>query len=78
MLALPDVAERVAANGGELEATLGHLDSAKELLLRSATLRLFDTQARLAEVAGGPRRAADPVPRRGGAVVRGSGSTAPC
>ena len=31
MLALPDVAERVAANGGELEAMLGYSDSAKEL-----------------------------------------------
>ncbi len=31
MLALPDVAERVAANGGALEAMLGYSDSAKEL-----------------------------------------------
>ncbi|MGB6579203.1 MAG: phosphoenolpyruvate carboxylase, partial [Streptosporangiaceae bacterium] len=45
MLALPDVAERVAANGGELEAMLGYSDSAKELGPASATLRLFDTQA---------------------------------
>ena len=48
MLALPEVAERLAASGRELEAMLGYSDSAKELGPASATLRLFDTQARLA------------------------------
>src|SRR6478672_2548665 len=46
MLALPEVAERLAASGRELEAMLGYSDSAKELGPASATLRLFDTQAR--------------------------------
>ena len=49
MIALPPVAERLAATGGRLEAMLGYSDSAKELGPASATLRLFDTQARLAD-----------------------------
>src|SRR3984957_18440125 len=49
MLDLPRVAERLAAPGRRLEAMLGYPDSAKELGPASATLRLFDTQARLTE-----------------------------
>jgi phosphoenolpyruvate carboxylase len=73
MLALPPVAERLAATGRHLEAMLGYSDSAKELGPASATLRLFDTQARLA------RWAADHDVRltlfhgRGGALGRGGG-----
>ena len=73
MLALPPVAERLAATGRRLEAMLGYSDSAKELGPASATLRLFDTQARLA------RWAADHDVRltlfhgRGGALGRGGG-----
>jgi len=73
MLALPPVAGRLAANGRRLEAMLGYSDSAKELGPASATLRLFDTQARLT------RWAADHDVRltlfhgRGGALGRGGG-----
>jgi phosphoenolpyruvate carboxylase len=73
MLALPPVAERLAVNGRHLEAMLGYSDSAKELGPASATLRLFDTQARLT------RWAADHDVRltlfhgRGGALGRGGG-----
>jgi phosphoenolpyruvate carboxylase len=73
MLALPDVAERVATNGGELEAMLGYSDSAKELGPASATLRLFDTQARLAEWAAAHGVRLTLFHGRGGALGRGGG-----
>jgi phosphoenolpyruvate carboxylase len=73
MLALPDVAERVAANGGELEAMLGYSDSAKELGPASATLRLFDTQARLAGWAAAHGVRLTLFHGRGGALGRGGG-----
>jgi phosphoenolpyruvate carboxylase len=73
MLALPDVAERVAANGGALEAMLGYSDSAKELGPASATLRLFDTQARLAEWAAARGVRLTLFHGRGGALGRGGG-----
>jgi phosphoenolpyruvate carboxylase len=73
MLALPDVAERVAANGGELEAMLGYSDSAKELGPASATLRLFDTQAKLAEWAAAHDMRLTLFHGRGGALGRGGG-----
>ncbi len=71
MLALPEVAERVAANGGELEAMLGYSDSAKELGPASATLRLFDTQAKLAEWAAAHGVRLTLFHGRGGALGRG-------
>ena len=73
MLALPDVAERVAANGGELEAMLGYSDSAKELGPASATLRLFDTQAKLAEWTAAHGVRLTLFHGRGGALGRGGG-----
>ena len=73
MLALPDVAERVAANGGALEAMLGYSDSAKELGPASATLRLFDTQAKLAEWAAAHGVRLTLFHGRGGALGRGGG-----
>jgi phosphoenolpyruvate carboxylase len=73
MLALPDVAERVAANGGELEAMLGYSDSAKELGPASATLRLFDTQAMLAVWAAAHDMRLTLFHGRGGALGRGGG-----
>ncbi len=78
MLALPDVAARVAANGGALEAMLGYSDSAKELGPASATLRLFDTQARLAEWAAARGVRLTLFHGRGGALGRGGGPAAPC
>jgi phosphoenolpyruvate carboxylase len=73
MLALPEVAERVAASGGELEAMLGYSDSAKELGPASATLRLFDTQARLARWAADHGIRLTLFHGRGGALGRGGG-----
>ena len=73
MLALPDVSERVAVNGGALEAMLGYSDSAKELGPASATLRLFDTQAKLAEWAAAHGVRLTLFHGRGGALGRGGG-----
>ena len=73
MLALPEVAERLAASGRELEAMLGYSDSAKELGPASATLRLFDTQARLAAWAAANGVRLTLFHGRGGALGRGGG-----
>jgi phosphoenolpyruvate carboxylase len=73
MLALPEVAERLAASGRELEAMLGYSDSAKELGPASATLRLFDTQARLAAWAAAHDVRLTLFHGRGGALGRGGG-----
>ncbi len=73
MLALPQVADRLAANGGELEAMLGYSDSAKELGPASATLRLFDAQARLAAWAAAHGVRLTLFHGRGGALGRGGG-----
>ena len=73
MLALPEVAERLAASGRELEAMLGYSDSAKELGPASATLRLFDTQARLAAWAAANDVRLTLFHGRGGALGRGGG-----
>ena len=73
MLELPPVAERLAATGGRLEAMLGYSDSAKELGPASATLRLFDTQARLAEWAAAHKIRLTLFHGRGGALGRGGG-----
>ena len=73
MLALPEVAARLAASGRELEAMLGYSDSAKELGPASATLRLFDTQARLAAWAAANDVRLTLFHGRGGALGRGGG-----
>src|SRR5689334_15126223 len=73
MLALPEVAQRLAASGRELEAMLGYSDSAKELGPASATLRLFDTQARLAAWAAANDVRLTLFHGRGGALGRGGG-----
>jgi phosphoenolpyruvate carboxylase len=73
MIALPEVAERLAATGAHLEAMLGYSDSAKELGPASATLRLFDTQARLAEWAAAHSIKLTLFHGRGGALGRGGG-----
>src|SRR5436190_3378830 len=73
MLALPEVAERLAASGRELEAMLGYSDSAKELGPASATLRLFDAQARLAAWAAANGVRLTLFHGRGGALGRGGG-----
>src|SRR5690349_4816940 len=73
MLALPEVAERLAASGRALEAMLGYSDSAKELGPASATLRLFDTQARLAAWGAANHVRLTLFHGRGGALGRGGG-----
>jgi phosphoenolpyruvate carboxylase len=73
MLALPPVADRLTAGGGELEAMLGYSDSAKELGPASATLRLFDAQARLAGWAAAAGVRLTLFHGRGGALGRGGG-----
>jgi phosphoenolpyruvate carboxylase len=73
MLALPEVAERLAASGRQLEAMLGYSDSAKELGPASATLRLFDAQARLAAWAAAHDVRLTLFHGRGGALGRGGG-----
>jgi phosphoenolpyruvate carboxylase len=73
MLALPPVAERLAATGRHLEAMLGYSDSAKELGPASATLRLYDTQARLSEWAAAHGIGLTLFHGRGGALGRGGG-----
>ena len=64
---------RLAATGRRLEAMLGYSDSAKELGPASATLRLFDTQARLSEWAAAHDVRLTLFHGRGGALGRGGG-----
>jgi phosphoenolpyruvate carboxylase len=73
MLAIPEVTRRLGANGRELEAMLGYSDSAKELGPASATLRLFDAQAKLAEWAADHAVRLTLFHGRGGALGRGGG-----
>jgi phosphoenolpyruvate carboxylase len=73
MLALPEVTQRLAVNGRALEAMLGYSDSAKELGPASATLRLFDAQARLAGWAAANDVRLTLFHGRGGALGRGGG-----
>jgi phosphoenolpyruvate carboxylase len=73
MLALPPVARRLAATGRRLEVMLGYSDSAKELGMVSATLRLFDVQFRLARWAAERGVTLVLFHGRGGALGRGGG-----
>ncbi len=78
MLEFPEVAERLAATGRRLEAMLGYSDSAKELGPASATLRLYETQARLAEWAATHGVRLTLFHGRGGALGRGGGPARRC
>jgi phosphoenolpyruvate carboxylase len=73
MLALEPVASRLAATGRRLEVMLGYSDSAKELGMVSATLRLFDVQLRLASWAAKREVSLVLFHGRGGALGRGGG-----
>jgi phosphoenolpyruvate carboxylase len=73
MLTLDPVAARLAANGRRVEVMLGYSDSAKELGPVSATLRLFDAQARLARWAADRGISLTLFHGRGGALGRGGG-----
>src|SRR6185437_2641337 len=73
MLALPPVAARLEANGGELEAMLGYSDSAKELGPVPATLRLYAAQQRMTAWAAERGIRLTLFHGRGGALGRGGG-----
>jgi phosphoenolpyruvate carboxylase len=73
MLRLEPVRDRLAASGRRLEAMLGYSDSAKELGPASATLRLYQAQARLAEWARDNDIRLTLFHGRGGALGRGGG-----
>ncbi len=73
MIALDPVARRLAETGRRLEVMLGYSDSAKELGMVSATLRLFDVQLRLARWAAGRDIRLVLFHGRGGALGRGGG-----
>jgi phosphoenolpyruvate carboxylase len=73
MLKLAPVADRLAANGRRIEAMLGYSDSAKELGPASATLRLYQAQARLTEWASANEVRLTLFHGRGGALGRGGG-----
>jgi phosphoenolpyruvate carboxylase len=73
MLKLAPVADRLAANGRRLEAMLGYSDSAKELGPASATLQLYQAQARLTQWAADNDVRLTLFHGRGGALGRGGG-----
>ncbi len=73
MIALPPIARRLAETGRRLEVMLGYSDSAKELGMVSATVRLFDTQLRLAGWAAANDIDLVLFHGRGGALGRGGG-----
>ncbi|MGB6453979.1 MAG: phosphoenolpyruvate carboxylase [Streptosporangiaceae bacterium] len=73
MIALPPVARRLAATGRRLEVMLGYSDSAKELGMVSATLRLYEAQLRLAQWAADREIRLVLFHGRGGALGRGGG-----
>jgi len=73
MIALEPVARRLAETGRRLEVMLGYSDSAKELGMVSATLRLFDVQLRLARWAADRDIQLVLFHGRGGALGRGGG-----
>jgi phosphoenolpyruvate carboxylase len=73
MLELKPVQDRLAANGRRLEAMLGYSDSTKEIGPASATLRLYDAQARLADWAKRNDIKLTLFHGRGGAHGRGGG-----
>jgi phosphoenolpyruvate carboxylase len=73
MIALEPVAARLAETGRRLEVMLGYSDSAKELGMVSATLRLFEVQLRLARWAAAHDIRLVLFHGRGGALGRGGG-----
>jgi phosphoenolpyruvate carboxylase len=73
MIELEPVARRLAVTGRRLEVMLGYSDSAKELGMVSATLRLYDAQARLVRWARARDITLVLFHGRGGALGRGGG-----
>jgi len=73
MITLAPVARRLAAGGRRLEVMLGYSDSAKELGMVSATLRLYRAQLALARWAASRDVGLVLFHGRGGALGRGGG-----
>jgi len=73
MITLAPVARRLAAGGRRLEVMLGYSDSAKELGMVSATLRLYRAQLDLTRWAASRDIALVLFHGRGGALGRGGG-----
>ncbi len=73
MVTLDPVARRLAVTGRRLEVMLGYSDSAKELGMVSATLRLFETQLQLTAWAAAHDVQLVLFHGRGGALGRGGG-----
>jgi len=73
MIELPPVALRLAQTGRRLEVMLGYSDSAKELGMVCATLRLYETQLKLACWAAARDIKLVLFHGRGGALGRGGG-----
>jgi phosphoenolpyruvate carboxylase len=73
MILLEPVARRLAVTGRRLEVMLGYSDSAKELGMVSATLRLFTAQDRLVRWARARDITLVLFHGRGGALGRGGG-----
>ncbi|GAB3725021.1 phosphoenolpyruvate carboxylase [Nocardiopsis nanhaiensis] len=73
MLDLPPVRQRLADNHRRVEVMLGYSDSAKDVGPVSATLRLYDAQARLSQWAGENDVRLTLFHGRGGSLGRGGG-----
>jgi phosphoenolpyruvate carboxylase len=73
VIAMPDTRRRLSATGRRLEVMLGYSDSAKDVGPVSATLALYDAQARLAAWASRHAIRLTLFHGRGGALGRGGG-----
>lgn len=73
MIKLPQVRARLAATGNRLEVMLGYSDSSKDVGPVSATLALYDAQARIAKWAEDEGIVLTLFHGRGGALGRGGG-----
>jgi phosphoenolpyruvate carboxylase len=73
VIALPETKRRLSASGRRLEVMLGYSDSAKDVGPVSATLALYDAQARLAVWASRHAIRLTLFHGRGGALGRGGG-----
>ncbi|MGH8774171.1 MAG: phosphoenolpyruvate carboxylase [Jiangellaceae bacterium] len=72
-IALPEVRRRISASGRRFEVMLGYSDSAKDVGPVSATLALYDAQARLTAWAARHALKLTLFHGRGGALGRGGG-----
>ncbi|OKL54367.1 phosphoenolpyruvate carboxylase [Bowdeniella nasicola] len=73
MIELPQVAERLASNGRQLEVMLGYSDSAKDVGPVAATLALYEAQTAIATWAKDHDVTLTLFHGRGGALGRGGG-----